>query len=914
MQRKNESPFPYYVGVHSLEELANKESRVVVVNIMGSESSKVTPVSHEYSGGNVVAGVQYGRSGTSLETKRGNIPVYGSVQEVLNAGLQFDTGVIYLPPSAVSHAVSEMCAIDLDMIKRIVIVTEKIAVRDARYIRWGAQNRGVDVIGANSLGVANAWDCVRIGGALGGDKPAESLLKGSVAIYSNSGNFSTTMAEYLKTSGFGTSTIVSSGKDVYIHYAMPEFLYAAERDPRTKIIVAYIEPGGYYEKQAIDWIHENRFKFTKPIVTVVTGRWKKNLTRAVGHAGAIAGGGDDAEAKEKWFDDYFGVPMFNPEKPNVSERGVRVASIQDVPVAVAEVMKKIGQKPDFAPVGDLKLKPWFVNDQNIAYPSRLLLNPVTAMSPYDEEIERANRQVGAQYIRESMRNKSGATFMDKQSQVTVVHNISLLQLVKHPFGATNVFSVTKELPDESKMKILTPILNYFVHAGSELTQLAVQARKNGASPNGYIGSAVMMAGNSEMHKALHKNTSTMIDLFFVDMGHKSDIRNDLITAKIASNPDLYKEKSVDAKFDKLENHLQGLLQANGQENVFTRFAHEYNEKHRKDAERPNPLYLTIAAILLGTAWKSLTDKQITRRDAEDLGIYLAIHGVIVGTAAVNPDKNAFWQSLHNLDDLAILDTDFASTCFQVLMARKPEEKELFAFNALLNLTISNGPGTISAKGAKESVSARNHISTAYVGFMTNTGFAHGGNGFEAIDFLIREFKEYNPYNESGDGRNKNLESLASNVASAYMDYKKQAKARGELDYAKIPCTNHPVFKGKPVNHDPREQFVRELFGQKGMENPFLEFYHFLVQKLFDVGATRNVFCVNIDAVIATVSLEIFWKQFKAGEISETDMQDIVFTMFLFGRMVGSAAEIADHRNRGTDMDCRTPASDLTYVQ
>src|ERR1035438_666701 len=54
-------------------------------------------------------------------------------------------------------------------------------------------------------------------GALGGDHPEESLIKGSVAVYSNSGNFTTTIAQYLATRGWGTTTLISSGKDVYIH-------------------------------------------------------------------------------------------------------------------------------------------------------------------------------------------------------------------------------------------------------------------------------------------------------------------------------------------------------------------------------------------------------------------------------------------------------------------------------------------------------------------------------------------------------------------------------------------------------------------------------------------------------------------------------------------------------------------------
>src|SRR5271165_7543693 len=55
------------------------------------------------------------------------------------------------------------------------------------------------ILGANCLGVADSWNRVRIGGALGGDNPEEVLLKGSIAIFSNSGGFTTTIAQYLAT-------------------------------------------------------------------------------------------------------------------------------------------------------------------------------------------------------------------------------------------------------------------------------------------------------------------------------------------------------------------------------------------------------------------------------------------------------------------------------------------------------------------------------------------------------------------------------------------------------------------------------------------------------------------------------------------------------------------------------------------
>ena len=365
--------FPYFVGIDSLADLASRGDRVCVLNILGGESRQVTPTSHAFSGGNVAFGTSPGRGGQVLKTAIGDIPVFNNVREGLNAGHAFNTGVVYLPPSGVRDGVAELIRVNPGL-KKIVIVTEKIAVHDAREIRAMAQGAGVDVIGGNCLGVADSWSRVRIGGALGGDHPAETLLQGTVAVFSNSGGFTTTIAQYLSTEGWGTTTLVSSGKDVYIHYGARDFAHALRNDGRSRAAVLYAEPGGYYE-QDIAW--------GKPVVACVVGRWKSKLTRAVGHAGAMAGAGDSAADKERWFMEAFGVDaIFTPEHPVVSKLGAVVTNIAHIPAALTAVMAASGAQPDFAPRGSLTLKAWMANDQGITLPAALALPPVTAPEPY----------------------------------------------------------------------------------------------------------------------------------------------------------------------------------------------------------------------------------------------------------------------------------------------------------------------------------------------------------------------------------------------------------------------------------------------------------------------------------------------------------------------------------------------------
>jgi len=52
-----------------------------------------------------------------------------------------------------------------------------------------------------------------------------------------------------------------------------------------------------------------------------------------------------------------------------------------------------------------------------------------------------------------------------------------------------------------------------------------------------------------------------------------------------------------------------------------------------------------------------------------------------------------------------------------------------------------------------------------------------------------------------------LQQLASKYVRSYANYKSDKKSAGSLDIQKIPGVNHPVFKDKPINHDPREVFL-----------------------------------------------------------------------------------------------------------
>ncbi len=902
MHKEGVKKFPYYVGINSLSEIATREDRVCVFNILGNESRTVTPVSHIYSGGNIVFGTSPGRSGQFLETKAGNIPVFNSVREGIKAGFKFNTAVIYLPPSGVKDGVAEAVRHNPDL-KKVVILTEKVSVYDARTIRAICQANGVDVFGGNCLGVADAWNKVRIGGALGGNKPEESLVKGSIALFSNSGNFTTTIAVYLLTKGWGTTTSISSGKDVYIHYAPKEFFHALDNDDRSKAAVIYTEPGGYYEHGLV---------IGKPTVACVVGRWKARLTKACGHAGSLAGSGDDANAKEKWYMDYFGVNgIYTPQTPIASKKGAVVTNIAYIPEALTKVMELNGIKPDFEAKGDLSLKCWFASNASIQVPKELDFQVVRAVSPYDEQIDHINRQIGAQFPRQAMKDASGVSMMDPATQVTKLHNVSILDASKRSLEENLVFSLLKKYPSEYERALSNIAFNAFLnHNGDPATVAADAAREAESSPNTVLSAAVSIIGRGRVKGAIEAS-HTLLDLFQTS-GMVSPTEGFDHSAVLKSMPSDAKKSLAASKDDKLAKPMLKAMDALAEKSVFIELV--------KDAANGNPSSdALMAALWMTLGWEPLVRRSISKVTLTALPWYSRIFSSFVGCSvpASKHAKDAFC-GIKN-DDL-LNNWTFTDAAFLALIGRKPDDKERFEFSMLLGLIISNGPGTISAQGCKGGVSSdgpedpvRVQINKAFIGFLTHTGFAHGGNGFEAIAFLIERFKKTGLKDPSAKSHGLNLKAIADEYAKSYAKYKADQKAFGNIEYLKIPCVNHPVFKGKEVNFDPRERFVSALFEEKGIYNVFLDFYQNLVRSLFDAKVSSNVYCVNVDAVIAVILLKVVWDAFNSGKMTDREVESAAFTTFLFGRMIGCAAEIDDHINRGRNMDTRTAASKCMFV-
>jgi succinyl-CoA synthetase alpha subunit len=900
MNRRGVGDFKYYVGISSLANVATRDDRVCVLNILGGESSDVTPIGHTYSGGNVVFGTAPGKRGQVLETKLGPVPVFNNVLEGLAAGHRFNCGVVYLPPSAARDGVAEFIRVNPDL-KKIFIVTEKLSVRDSREIRAMAQANGIDIFGGNSLGVADSWNHVRIGGALGGDNPEEALRKGSIAIFSNSGNFTTTIATYLRMAGWGTTTLISSGKDVYIHFAAPEFAFALANDARSKAAVLYVEPGGYYELDA---------DFTKPIVACVVGRWKTKLTRAVGHAGAMSGGGDDALSKERWFMDKLGVDgIFTPDNPVFSGRGALVTNIAHIPAAMTAVMRENATRTDFASEGSLALKAWFASNQGLTLPPALDLAVVEAMTPYNEQIAQLDRQIGSVPPRQNMKDASGASQMDAQTQVTSLYNMAMLEAAQHPIESNISLALLHEMGGANDQSLINVAIGAGInlHGTPELAA-AEAARGAGNAPNTVLCAAAAIIGPRRVDGA-RAAARLLIDRFAA--AKLTDAADENFDLRKVANDAKSRAALVSDKRDASAEAMLAGLEARQAKSVFVRFVRSLGDYPTADA--------VLAAITTTLAWGPLMRKRISRVSAENLPWWMRLFATLIG-ASVEASRHEA-QRFCGISNTDIIGRrSLTEVACAALLGQEPTASDLFSFQTLVGLLLTNGPGAITAQGAKGAVSSdgpetpsRIQLNKAMNGFLTHSGYAHGGNGYEGVAFLIERFRGVDLRDPGERKHGLDLAAMATTFAREYAAQRASSKELGATEGRAIPCINHPVFKGKPVNIDPREEFVRELFQTRGEYNVFHDFYRTLVQALFDTGATRNVFCVNVDALIAALLLKMLWPRYRAGALPAQALETAAFTVFLYGRMIGCAAEIEDHLNRGRNMDTRSPQSICRFV-
>ena len=260
--------------------LANKDTRIIVQGITGREAVTFTKDMIDY-GSKVVAGVTPGKGGQTVH----GVPVFDTVYQAAREH-SAEASVISVPPAMVRGAALEALS---NGIRLLVIVAERVPRRDTIEVLEVARADGAVVIGPNTLGMINPHT-VKIGMAGGPVENVKSAyMPGPVAIASRSGGMTTEIANLLTTHGIGQSTCVSIGGDPVVGSNFLDLVPLLDRDPDTKAIVLFCEPGGIIEERLSDLVLSGEIK--TPIVAFVAGRFVDKIPGVrFGHAATIVEG------------------------------------------------------------------------------------------------------------------------------------------------------------------------------------------------------------------------------------------------------------------------------------------------------------------------------------------------------------------------------------------------------------------------------------------------------------------------------------------------------------------------------------------------------------------------------------------------------------------------------------------------
>jgi len=252
--------------------LANKDTRLIVQGITGSEGSFHTRQMMEY-GTNVVAGVTPGKGGDDLD----GISVFDTVADAVKEK-EANASVIFVPPPFAADAIMESADAGVEL---IICITEGIPTLDMVKVHEYLKDRKSRLVGPNCPGLITPGE-VKIG-----IMPGFIAAEGKVGVISRSGTLTYEAVDQLTKLGLGQSTCLGIGGDPIIGSSFKDLLILFEADEDTNAVVMIGEIGGTAEEEAAEYVKEN---MSKPVIGFIAGRTAPPGKR-MGHAGAIISGG-----------------------------------------------------------------------------------------------------------------------------------------------------------------------------------------------------------------------------------------------------------------------------------------------------------------------------------------------------------------------------------------------------------------------------------------------------------------------------------------------------------------------------------------------------------------------------------------------------------------------------------------------
>lgn len=285
--------------------LLNENAKILGQGMTGSEGSRGLEWALDY-GTNFVAGVTPGKGGQEVC----GVPIFNSVVEAIEKVGLVDGAISFVPPQFALAAAQESIEAGIGF---NLIIAEKVPTKDGALIYALVQEKGVSVIGPNSVGLVCPRRKLKLG-LIGGEDPAKMFAQGNIAVISKSGSMTAEISLQLKKAGLGVSWAAGIGGDRIIGADYVDFLLELEKDSETLASVIFGELGGTYEERVAEFVKNGQIK--KKVVAFIGGEFTKLLPSEVqfGHAGAIIEG-------EKGMPDH--------KRQVLKEAGVKVAEQLD---------------------------------------------------------------------------------------------------------------------------------------------------------------------------------------------------------------------------------------------------------------------------------------------------------------------------------------------------------------------------------------------------------------------------------------------------------------------------------------------------------------------------------------------------------------------------------------------------------
>jgi hypothetical protein len=414
-------------------------------------------------------------------------------------------------------------------------------------------------------------------------------------------------------------------------------------------------------------------------------------------------------------------------------------------------------------------------------PPELDLPVVEALAPYSQQILQLNRQIGRAYPRQSMRDTSGASVMDPKTQITQVHGVSILEAAKRTLESNLCHALTREPGGENDSALMNIAIAAGVNLHGDPMLAAAQASRDaGNAPNAVLSAACSIYGPKRI-EAARRASDALIDLF-AHSGLQDARDEGFDLRKIPTgNKNLFLSPDPDPRAEA----MLAALAARRTKSVFIRYLRSLGGAPTRDA--------VLAAICATLVWGPLMRKRISRETVRGLPWYVGLWATLIG-ASVDAAKHEPRRFCGIANEELLNSWSATELAYLTLIGERAKPAQLFAFQVLTGLLISNAVGSISAQGCKGAVSSdgpetpsRVQINKAMIGFLTHTGYSHGGAGYEGIVFLAEQFRDSGLNDPSSATHGLDLKAMAKRFAEQYAKQKTELRNRAPSACARSPA-------------------------------------------------------------------------------------------------------------------------------